>query len=112
MIPPAASQLVVGAVGPVLGWLVLRGVAGTRGRGAVRDRLVDFAPAALLWVLLLAATARPVLAGAIVLALCLALAVADAAKRRVLDEPVVFSDAGLLPGVVRHPQLYLPFVGN
>ncbi|MBO1076541.1 LTA synthase family protein [Roseomonas marmotae] len=40
------------------------------------------------------------------------LALADATKRAVLDEPVVFSDAAMLPLVVRHPSLYLPFAGT
>lgn len=40
------------------------------------------------------------------------LTLADATKRAVLDEPVVFSDAAMLPLVVRHPSLYLPFAGT
>jgi len=105
-------HVAAGAVLPLAGWAWLRGGAGAGWRGASpAGLLVDLAPAALLWMLVLAATARPILAGAVVFCLCAALAVADGAKRRVLGEPVVFSDAGLLSGVVRHPQLYLPFVG-
>lgn len=103
-------HLAAGALGgPLLGWALLR-----RGAGApwVSPGLVlDLAPPLLLWAALLGATARPLLAGAVVLAAAVFLAVADHAKRRVLEEPLVFTDAGLLAGVVRHPELYLPFVG-
>src|SRR5690606_5086758 len=108
---PALAHLALGAVPPLAGWLLLRRVAGIAGRHTSPQVAADLAPAALLWALLLAATGRPLLSGLVVLALALGLAAADAAKRRVLGEPVVFSDIALLPGVVRHPGLYLPFVG-
>jgi hypothetical protein len=38
--------------------------------------------------------------------------VADRVKRIVLDEPVVFADRAELIEVVRHPRLYLAFVGT
>jgi hypothetical protein len=77
MMPTMAWHLAMGAAGPALGWWVLRRVAGTPWRGAICDRVTDLAPAALLWALLVAAMARPLAAGAVVLGLCLALAVAD-----------------------------------
>jgi hypothetical protein len=107
----ALAHLALGALPPLLGWRLMRRVAGVAGRHPPARAAADMAPMALLWALLLAATARPVLAGLAVLALALGLALADEAKRRTLGEPVVFSDIALLPGVVRHPGLYLPFVG-
>jgi hypothetical protein len=62
--------------------------------------------------LFLLPTARPILAGLIVAALGIGLAVADRVKRTVLDEPVVFADRAELIEVVRHPKLYLSFVGT
>ncbi|MBW8271478.1 LTA synthase family protein [Caldovatus aquaticus] len=107
----AFAHLALGAAPPLAGWWLLRRAAGAGLRQPPARLATDLAPAALLWALLLAATARPVLAGCVVFSLALALALADTAKRRVLGEPVVFSDVALLSGVVRHPGLYLPFAG-
>ncbi len=59
----------------------------------------------------LAATGRPLLSGALVLSILGALTFADRAKRRVLSEPALFSDLSLLILMVRHPALYLSYVG-
>jgi hypothetical protein len=108
--PGAVLHLLLGlAAGPLLGWALLRRAAGAVWGGP--GVLLDLAPPALLWIGLLGATSRPLLAGVVVLGACVFLAVADHAKRRVLEEPLVFSDGGLFAGVLRHPQLYLPFVG-
>jgi hypothetical protein len=56
-------------------------------------------------------TARPVLAGLAVLALGIGMGLADRVKRAVLDEPVLFADRAELLEVIRHPRLYLAFVG-
>ena len=109
--PGALLHLALGILPPLAGWLLLRRGAGITDRHPPARLAADLAPAALLWLLLLAATARPLLSGLVVFALALGVAVADREKRRVLGEPVVFSDIALLPGVVRHPGLYLPFVG-
>jgi hypothetical protein len=118
------------------GWLAWRWVAGARpGRGARAldaaaealrrgpppaspgrgERLLwrarDAAPGLGIAALVLAASGRPALAGVVAGALLAGLALADATKRRVLREPLLFLDAALLVEVLRHPHLYLPFAG-
>ena len=61
---------------------------------------------------MLLASARPLLSGLVIAALAAGLALADWAKRAVLHEPVVFADRSELLEVVRHPNLYLPFVAG
>ena len=97
-------------------WLALRKLVGAPLFGRRDDSralvlsLDVFAPLSgfLLFIL---PTARPVLAGLAVLALGLGMGVADQVKRVVLDEPVVFADRAELLEVIRHPRLYLAFVG-
>nr|WP_246522920.1 LTA synthase family protein [Neoroseomonas eburnea] len=72
--------------------------------------LLDAAPVAALFLALLAVTERPVLAGGLAAGACVFLAVADRAKRATLDEPLAFTDGGLLWQVPAHPRFYLPFV--
>ena len=72
----------------------------------------DLAPGLALALLALAATARPLLSGALAGAALAGLALADATKRRVLREPLLFLDAALLREVLRHPHLYIPFAGT
>lgn len=95
----------------LMAWLVPRRVAGARW-GEAAALLLDAFPAALGWALVFAATARPVFAGLVVLALGGGLALADRVKRDTLREPVVFSDMAELPFVFTHPHLYLPFAGT
>jgi hypothetical protein len=61
--------------------------------------------------LFLLPTLRPILSALIVLALGIGMGVADRVKRVVLGEPVVFADRAELIELVRHPRLYLAFVG-
>lgn len=78
---------------------------------ATRPSAPEVLASALPALLLLALTGRALFAGLAGGALLAALALADATKRRVLGEPLVFSDWRLLPGLWRHPRLYLPFAG-
>jgi len=97
-------------------WLGLRALVGAPllgRRGDSRALLLGLdalAPVAgfLLFTL---PTARPILAGLAVLALGVGMGVADRVKRAVLDEPVLFADRAELLEVIRHPRLYLAFVG-
>lgn len=61
--------------------------------------------------LLLAITQRPAFAAALVLALQLLVVLVNNAKYRALREPFVFTDFGLFSQAIRHPRLYLPFLG-
>lgn len=63
------------------------------------------------WAWLVVVTGRPMLAGIVVLGIFGGLAFAERAKRRILMEPVIFSDLSLLKLVLRQPSLYLPYVG-
>jgi phosphoglycerol transferase MdoB-like AlkP superfamily enzyme len=84
-------------------------VARARGRAALwLDLAFPLATAAGL----LGLTGLPWFAGVSAALPMAGLTLADATKRAVLDEPVVFSDAAMLPLVVRHPSLYLPFAGT
>jgi hypothetical protein len=94
---------------PLLAWTAGRAVARAKGTQALwLDLIPPFACAALL----LGLTGLPVLSGVLAALPLAGLALADATKRAVLDEPIVFSDAAMLPLVVRHPSLYLPFAGT
>ncbi|WP_420140825.1 LTA synthase family protein [Sphingomonas sp.] len=74
--------------------------------------LADLFPYLAGFALFLLPTARPILAGLGVMSLGIGLGVADRVKRAILGEPVVFSDRAELFEVVRHPRLYLAFVGT
>jgi hypothetical protein len=100
-------HLLLGVGLPLPFWAWLR-------RGA-RTRLsawaaLDAAPAVALFLLLLAVTARPIMAGGFAAGLCLFLGIADRAKRAALGEPLAFTDGGLLWQVGAYPRFYLPFV--
>ena len=102
-----ALHLAAGALPPLTAWLLLRRAAGAR---ASAWMLLDAAPVAVLGLVLLALTARPLLSGGLAAGFCLWLLVADRTKRAALHEPLVFTDAGLLWQTVAHPRFYLPFV--
>lgn len=55
-----------------------------------------------------ALTARPGLSGLLVLCAAALLWRIDTLKRTVLREPLVFSDLGLLPDILRSPEFYFP----
>lgn len=101
----AALHLLAGALLPLPAWWWLR-----RGARVSPWMLLDAAPLVAAFCALLAVTARPVLAGGLVGGVCIFLAVADRAKRAALNEPLAFTDGGLLWQVPAHPRFYLPFV--
>jgi hypothetical protein len=94
-------------------WAALRRLVGApliaRPWGAM---IADLFPYLAGFALFTLPTARPILAGLGVMTLGIGLGVADRVKRTVLDEPVVFADRSELIEVVRHPRLYLAFVGT
>ncbi len=103
----------------IAGGLVLTGAgwAACRYVAQARPRLdwalpVDLAGPFLLFAILFAASARPLFAGAVSLAVFVGYAFADAVKRATLLEPVVFSDMSEFIEIFRHPRLYLPFAGT
>jgi hypothetical protein len=55
---------------------------------------------------ILTGTGNPVIAALVSVALVALFMVASNAKRKMLGEPLVFSDLALLVGVVRHPRFY------
>lgn len=103
----AALHLLAGALLPVLPWAWLRRDVRARGSAWVA---LDAAPVAALFGACLAVTGRPLLAGGVVGAMGVFLAVAQRAKRVALREPLVFSDGGLLWQIAAFPRFYLPFV--
>jgi hypothetical protein len=108
--PELWARLALGLALSLAGWAVTRIVAKTRWQFAT-TLVFDAAPALIMWTVLTMASARPLLAGTLVLALLSGFALADWAKRLTLREPVVFSDIAELPEVFRHPHLYLPYAG-
>jgi hypothetical protein len=66
---------------------------------------------ALLYGIMLLLTQRPGFAAALTLALQLLLVLVNNAKFKALREPFVFTDFGLFSQAVKHPRLYLPFLG-
>ena len=100
-----------GLVLTALGWAACRYAA----RAAPRLNLalpVDLAGPFALFALLFAASARPWFAGAMSLTIFVGFAFADATKRAILREPVVFSDISELIEIFRHPRFYLPYAGT
>ena len=98
-------------------WLGLRRLVGAWPFGAqpsvpVSTLLIDVFPCLAGFGLFLLPTGRPILAGLTVMCLGIGMGVADHVKRAVLAEPVVFADRSELIEVVRHPRLYLAFVGT
>ncbi|MDB5974309.1 MAG: synthase family protein [Nevskia sp.] len=101
-------SLMAGAVLAFAGWVVLRIACGAVLRWSMA-LFLDLALPATCFALLAAATARPVFAGVITLALTVGYAYADRAKLKVLAEPVVFTDVFQAFDIFRHPRLALPF---
>jgi hypothetical protein len=111
MVQLVCGLLIVGAT-----WLGLRRLVGAPLFGAPGpdrwlilglDALAPFAGFGLF----LLPTLRPILSALVILALGIGMGVADRVKRVVLNEPVVFADRAELIELVRHPRLYLAFVG-
>ena len=113
----AEIQLATGLMLTVLTWLGLRlmvgaPLVGSRGAYRLAPLLLDgFAPFVgfALWVI---GTGRPIMAGLGIASAGVGLGVADRIKRVVLQEPTLFADRSELIEVVRHPRLYLAFVGT
>lgn len=81
-----------------------------------RDRaasswIIQSALIALAFGLALAVTRRPGFAAALTLAAESLLVLVNNAKFTALREPFVFSDFGLFSQALKHPRLYLPFLG-
>jgi hypothetical protein len=66
---------------------------------------------AITFTLLLAITQRPFFAAALTASMTLVIVIVSNAKFRALREPFVFTDFGLFSQALRHPRLYLPFLG-
>ena len=73
--------------------------------------LIAIATFGLLFGLGLAAFRRPLFACALALAGQMLVVQVSNAKYRALREPFVFTDFGLFSQALRHPRLYLPFLG-
>jgi hypothetical protein len=97
----------IGALVPLPFWLWLRYQAAARFSVWV---VLDAVPWLAGYLLLLGITARPLLSGGAVAGALLFITVADFAKRRRLNDGLVFTDGGLLWQVFVHPRFYLPFV--
>lgn len=65
----------------------------------------------LAFGLLLLVSRRPVFSAALALAGALLVVLVNNAKYQALREPFLFSDFGLFSQALRHPRLYLPFLG-
>ena len=105
---PAALHLLTAGTLAVGGWALPRRVAGTPLRWSPW-LLADACLPALVYGLTLSITARPLFAGIVTLALGGGFAFADRSKRKVLAEPVVFTDVFQALDIFRHPELALPF---
>jgi len=98
-------------------WLGLRRLVGawpfgSQSQPPLATLALDAFPCLSGFGLFLLPTGRPILAGLTLLCLGIGMGVADRVKRVVLGEPVVFADRAELIEVVRHPKLYLAFVGT
>lgn len=74
---------------------------------SLRGTAVLLLTALLAFGLALVLTGAPLVSGALVAAIFAALSLISNIKRRVLGEPLVFSDLALIGAVFQHPQFYL-----
>jgi sulfatase-like protein len=102
------DSLGIGSLLVVVGWWLVRSVAGA-GLRSPAALLLDASLPVGAFLLLLVATVRPVFSGAVALALAAGFAFSDRRKRQILNEPIVVSDVFLAFDVFRHPSLALPF---
>lgn len=96
----------------LIGALLADGLASPRARLPFLPRslagiCILLVAAVLAFALALAATGMPHVAVAVVLGLTAALSLISNIKRKVLGEPLVFSDFALIGAVFQHPQFYL-----
>ncbi|MES2684947.1 MAG: LTA synthase family protein [Pseudomonadota bacterium] len=92
----------------LIAWLLPRRAAGTPLKLSPALPLDLVLPLAV-FALVLLCSARPLLAGVVTLAAGAGWARADRDKRRVLAEPIVFTDVFQTFDIARHPQLAMPF---
>lgn len=76
-----------------------------------RSRGLDLVLVAVLWAFALGLSARPIFAAICVLLYLLLQAVVSRVKFKVLREPLVFSDLSLAKLAIRHPRLYIAYLG-
>jgi hypothetical protein len=105
-----STHLLIGLALMLVGALIPRIVSRASRRPSLR-LLLDLTPSLLGFVIFASLTARPILAGTLVLALMIGFAFVDWVKRATLLEPAVFTDISELIELFRHPDLYLPFAG-
>ena len=103
----ALAHALIGALLPLPIWLWLRWQVAARFSAWVA---LDAAPWLAGYLLLLGASARPLLSGGVVAGALMFIAIAQFAKRATLRDGLVFTDGGLLWQVFAHPRFYLPFV--
>ena len=104
-------RFALGAAFVLAGWLLTRASARAWRPARPWAWAFDLFIAAVMFAAVLAATLRPVSAGLLAGSGLVAVAGIDLAKRRFLGEPVVFTDLGVIPELVRHSELYIAFVG-
>lgn len=103
----ALTHALIGALLPLPAWLWLRGQVAARFSAWIT---LDATPWLGAYLILLGATARPLLSGGMVAGALIFMAIAQMAKRATLRDGLVFTDGGLLWQVFAHPRFYLPFV--
>jgi phosphoglycerol transferase MdoB-like AlkP superfamily enzyme len=90
------------------GWYLSRRAARTPLRLSAALTIDSVLPA-IIFTLVLALSARPLLAGVVTFALGAGWGKADRDKRSVLGEPIVYTDIFQAFDILRHPKLALPF---
>jgi hypothetical protein len=90
------------------GWLVARGMGGTRS-WKLAPVLLDLAVPGALFAFILVGTGRPVFAGVLIGACEVAYSLADRLKRKTLFEPVVCADLITAFDIFRNPRICLIF---
>jgi hypothetical protein len=103
-----ALTIVAGAACAIAGCQLPRSGAGARWHSSVHVA-IDLAFPMMVFVLVAAATARPLFAGVLTFVLCAGYAHSDRSKRSVLSEPIVYTDVFQALDIFRHPSLAVPF---
>jgi hypothetical protein len=107
-----ALSVALGLMMTVAGWGAARAVAGAGLNGPVLILMHDGLVPLGTFLVIVMATGRPLLGGAIALGAFGGFAFADKVKRAVLREPIVFTDMSEVVELFRHPQFYLPSAGT
>ena len=77
----------------------------------LRRGLLSVVPHLVLYLTLLMLTYRPFFAGSGVISIFAAIVMLNNTKFRTLREPLVYADFALLTELVRHPTLYIKYIG-